>query len=260
MMTLNPHSYLHIRTVWVNRFLAIGLAVSLFPALSGCRKPVKLHPAQVSGFNDEFDGAKNASPWLQFKQQTFEQARSGGELRIIPNQHVVWWKADSGPMLYKRVKGNFRVSTRVRARSKKSPDRPPNSEYQFGGLIARSPGSDETGRENYVFSVVGYRGKYLSVETKTTRNDESEVEGPTWDSGDAELRICRINSTFVLLNRKIGSKEWKKAITYERRDLPPTLQVGPIAYSYAWKKVDLLARFEYVRYSPVTAMKDCFAD
>jgi hypothetical protein len=97
------------------------------------------------------------------------------------------------------------------------------------------------------------------VENKTTRDDVSYVDGPPWRSGDAELRICRVNARFHLYRRPIGGKAWEKTVSYKRPDLPKTLQVGPIAYALT-DAVDLRASFDWIRYAPVKSIEDCTKD
>ncbi|HHH12010.1 MAG TPA: hypothetical protein ENK23_08070 [Sorangium sp.] len=128
----------------------------------------------------------------------------------------------------------------------------------MGGLIARDPASDTSGKENYVFNVVGYRNGYLSVETKTTRDNHSEVVGPKWNSGDAELRICRLNEHFLVLKRHLGDARWRLADRYRRRDMPASLQVGPIAYTYTDQQ-NLQVFYDGVAFAPVRTEQDCYA-
>lgn len=226
---------------------------------TGCRSAPELQPAETEGFDDDFDGQELSKDWTVYDGEHFGREVKDGALHITPNANVVWYKADSGPMLSKLVKGNFRVTTSVKARSAKDPDQPVKGDYQFAGLIARDPASETTGEESYVFNVVGYRKSYYAVETKTTEDDESEVLGPKWPDGDAELRICRVNGKLLVLKRPIGGSSWELGTTYTRNDLPATLQVGPIAYTYtdAW---DLKASFDDVRFDGVSSEKDCYRD
>lgn len=96
----------------------------------------------------------------------------------------------------------------------------------------------------------------LSVETKTTRDGQSDYEGPPWPSGDADLRICRLGPTFRLYKRAIGDGAWTLGATYARDDLPAALQVGLNIYSIA-PRPDLLATFDEVRFAPAAAEADC---
>jgi hypothetical protein len=238
----------------VNRALLLALAASL----SACSEP--LPPADVAGLDDDFSSKEIDTAWQVLNGSSFERSQRDGQLVLTPTQNTVWYKADQGPGLVKRVSGNFRVSTTVRARKASDPNKAVDAGFQFAGIIARDPASDEgEAKESYVFNVVGYRGDYLSVETKTTKKDVSYVEGPEWDSGDAELRICRYNGEVSVYKRPIGEKEWQLGIAYKRKDLPATLQVGPIAYAYT-DKWDLQASFEEIRFAPVKTHEDCIAD
>lgn len=231
----------------------------LAPLMLGCDRPPELAPAATTGFDDEFDGKAVSSAWTVHDGERFRRELDDGALVLTPTANTVWYMADAGPGLFKKVKGNFRVSARVKARSAKAPNEPVGNGYQFAGLIARDPGSDTSGEENYVFNVVGYRKSYLSIETKTTEDDQSEVLGPKWGSGDAELRICRVNGKFLVLQRQLGGSDWALGTTYERNDLPAELQVGLIAYTYT-DRWDLRASFDWVRLAPVSTEKDCYAD
>jgi len=237
------------------RLLAIVLLASSSVA---CREP--LAPAEVTSFDDDFTGKELSPDWAVLNGASFDRRLDGGRLFMKPTKNTVWYKADQGSGLVKLVKGNFKVSSTVRAHKASDPDKPVDVGYQFGGLIARDPASDAAdAKESYVFNVVGYRGDYLSVETKTTERDHSEVQGPAWPSADAELRICRLDGTFRVYKRPIGDKSWELGFTYERSDLPATLQVGPIAYAFT-DKFDLDARFDEVKFAPVRTVDDCTTD
>ncbi len=234
-------------------------AVLLISVLA-CTPAPALEPADVAGADAMFGDGELGNGWTVVNDTDFSWEIVDGELVFTPHTHNVWWMEDQGPGILREVTGNFRVSTRVYARKASAPDEAVDSGYQFAGLIARDPASAAEGaEENYIFSVVGWRGDYMSAETKTTEDDVSIVAGPDWETGDAELRICRINGTFHLYNRPVGGDTWSEAITYERRDLPATLQVGPIAYTYT-NNWDLRARFDYVTFGPVGSLEDCIAD
>jgi hypothetical protein len=114
-----------------------------------------------------------------------------------------------------------------------------------------------------VFVVVGDRGPTIQTETKSTTNGASSVKGDDWPSGDAQLRLCRVGSMFHLYARPYEGGTWKVAAQwgppYDRKDLPETLQVGPIAY--AWTDTpDLRASFDFVRFAPAESEADCTKD
>jgi hypothetical protein len=183
-------------------------------------------------------------------------AVTGGQLRLTPNQYLLWYQQNQGTLVSKLVTGDFKVTSAIRARRASNPSLPPDQNIHLAGLMARKSGGPP---ENYVFIVVGDDVDDLSVETKTTTNNVSDYIGPSWGSGDAELRICRLGSTFRLYKRMIGAASWTLAITYDRPDLPSTLEVGPNVYA-ASATPDLVATWDEVRFEGVCDLAGCTED
>jgi hypothetical protein len=74
--------------------------------------------------------------------------------------------------------------------------------------------------------------------------------------GDTDLRLCRTGSTFRLAFRPAGFAEpWQPLSTFERPDLPATLQVGPTIHTDA--APDLIARFEGLAIEPLEPGAPC---
>jgi len=106
--------------------------------------------------------------------------------------------------------------------------------------------------------VVGFDENDLSVETKTTVDGRSTYVGPSWGSGDAELRICRVGATFATYKRPVGSSTWQEAERWERLDLPEVLQVGLNAYAIGGADgTDLTVTFEGATFAPAATLADC---
>ena len=173
-------------------------------------------------------------PWKWFQEELVGRARIGDTPTLHPVRETLWWNNIRGPMAYRYVTGDATISATVRTRSLANPDLPPAMEWQFGGLILRDPRGDALlSTENYVFNVVGFRGKRLQVETKDTRKGLSHVDAWNWPSGDAQLRIERQGSKFIMHARQDDSQPWRHLTAYERPDLPDTLQLGLILYAYS---------------------------
>ena len=213
--------------------------------------------APVNPMSDEFDGTSLDSSWNITRPELLDISVSGGELHLVAKEYSVWFDYEAGAALWKPISGSFKATTSVKARKESDPSQFVGREYQFGGVLAYNPASDTN--HNYVFVVVGDRGGYLSVETKSTTNNSSDVSGPEWPSGDAELRLCRVGSKFHLYKRAIGATTWTEATSYDRPDLPSTLNVGPFAYAYT-KTPDLRASFARVSIEPVSSVDDCSVD
>jgi hypothetical protein len=153
------------------------------------------------------------------------------------------------------VNGDFKITADVYTAKESDPSRPPGGDgsVQLSGLMVRD-GSG--GLENYVFIVVGDDGNGLSVETKNTVDGFSRYDGPSWGLAEAALRICRFGSTFNLYKRAVGSGHaWELADSFDRPDLPGTLQAGVNIYTDSTP--DLQARFENLIIEPVFAREDC---
>jgi hypothetical protein len=207
----------------------------------------------VAVFSDEFDGTGLDPSWQVFRPELVDLTVGAGALSITPNQRVLWFDESQGALVHKRITGDFTVTATVRARSAAAPAQPPSMPIHLGGLMVRSAVPVGQGNlEDYVFIVAGYDVNDLSVETKTTVDGSSTYEGPSWPSGDAELRICRLGATFRLYKRAIGAGTWTLARTYTRNDLSGAVQVGPNAYANS-DSPDLVVSFDQVVFSDASA-------
>ena len=235
--------------------------------LLGTLACAKTTPVNTSAlpFFDDFEANALSADWQILNGEAFALQLEGGELGLTPNRNTVWYQKDQGPGVVRMVRGDFKLSTSTRARKRTNPSTGVDAGYQFSGIIVRDPASDSMlSGENYVFSVVGYRGDYLSAETKTTVDGHSTVLGPAWPSSDADLRICRVGSTFSLHDRpysgsRTATGAWHLATRYDRPDLPEAVQAGLIAYAFT-DAFDLHATFSHVAIEPITSLEDCTRD
>jgi hypothetical protein len=222
----------------------------------------------VSGFggesrlprSDRFNGRMLDRSWSTVQPDLVSARVRDGALSLTLRGPALWFNASVGALMFKPVSGNFKATTTVRTRSQSEPDQPPTAAIRLGGLMARDPASDETQIQNYVHVVVGNGPDgVLAVEHKTTTNNNSVYEAPPWPSSDAQLRICRVGSTYSLYKRPLGSKAWQLAASYERPDLPETLQVGADVYSPN-APPDLRARWNEITFQRVTDPRGCTSD
>jgi hypothetical protein len=104
------------------------------------------------------------------------------------------------------------------------------------------------------------RSAVPGVEVKSTTNNNSVFEEPAWSNPlAADLRICRVGSSFQLYKRIPGDPTWTLAKIYDRPDLPVTLQVGP-ALNYSGPDDDLDVAFERITFAPIASAADCTSD
>jgi len=168
---------------------------------------------------------------------------------------LLWFNEERGVLFYRDVTGDFRATATVRTWSASDPSAAPGQDgtIQLAGLMART----EIPAENYVFIVSGSIGMSTGLETKTTTSSRSVyVQRGLPTGGDAELRLCRVGPTFELSWRHVDSTEaWTLMSTFDRRDMPQTLQVG--ANIYTDSVPDLVARFEDLKIEPLSPGRPC---
>lgn len=218
-------------------------------------------PQNIGALSDDFSGAALDPSWSFFHDDVADAVVENGAMTVRMTMPRLWFNNTTAALVYKPVTGNFKVTSRVHARKVSNSAEAPTLQYQLGGLMTRDPhGTDQGGQENYILFVVGHDGNDLSVEHKTTVNSQSDFFGPTWPSSDAELRICRVDTTFRLYKREIGANTWTFDIMYERPDLPATLQVGATVYGNANGMVDLQVSYDEITFAEATTEGDCSAD
>lgn len=209
--------------------------------------------------SDTFDGDALSAAWSTIADGNLDVRVADGRMSMTVTNDALWFNERRGTAVVQEVRGDFKMTATVHARMTSDPSLPPDRFVHLGGLMARD---GRSAAENYVFIVVGWDEQDLSVETKTTVDGVSTYVGPAWPSGDAQLRICRLGSSFVLLKRIVGVTTWTLATTYERPDLPDTLQVGPNAYAVSDPGItpDLTVSFDEVIFADVENLADCRAD
>jgi hypothetical protein len=199
----------------------------------------------VPGFED----------WQLINPQAVRVSVDGGALVLDLVGSVIWFNADKGVLFYRDVTGDFRATATVRTSKTSDPSAPPGQDgsVQLAGLMART----EVPAENSVFIASGSIGKSTGLETKTTESSRSiYLQRGLPTGGDAELRLCRIGSTFLLWWRHVDSNEdWTHMSTLDRKDMPATLQVG--ANIYTDGVPDITARFEHLTIEPIPHGAGC---
>jgi hypothetical protein len=199
----------------------------------------------VPGFED----------WQLINPQAVRVSVDGGALVLDLVGSVIWFHADKGVLFYRDVTGDFRATAAVRTSKSSDPSAPPGQDgsVQLAGLMART----EVPAENSVFIVSGSIGQSTGLETKTTESSRSiYIQRGLPTGGDAELRLCRIGSTFLLWWRHVDSnEEWTHMSTLDRKDMPATLQVG--ANIYTDGVPDITARFEHLTIETIPLGAGC---
>ncbi len=213
-----------------------------------------LHSASLANdlapLSDEFDSPSSLANWLRINEteQWFADQLEGldistsetGRMVLMPYT-VVWFNNWRGPLVYKEVTGDFVVTTDIRATGRDGSS-VPQTQFSLAGLMIRTPrnitpATWTTGGENYIFLSMGHGnngGSGFQFEVKTTTNSNSTLILSNNIADNALLQIARLGD-YVIVLRKESGQPWAVHDRYNRSDMPPTLQVGAVAYTN-WEK------------------------
>lgn len=181
----------------------------------------------ISDLSDTFDGPSLDPSWSVHRPEILTSTIVGGELRIQNSGLAAWFSDGEGQMIYKLVTGDFTVTCLARTEDADNPGLPPPLSWHLGGLIVRDPAST-SGQANWLHLVVGSAtsGVPIALEDKNTVNSMSILRLTPLTSPEAELRIDRIGSQIDMYYRTASVDPWSLVRSFDRPDLPETLQVG----------------------------------
>jgi hypothetical protein len=236
-------------------------------------------PDDMAALSDEFENPGSLKNWKNLGdvercpdrvEKIDVNKTSAGHLYIVP-QSGAWWAGYHGIFLFKEVKGDFVITTRVKVTGKSGGE--PANIWTISGLLLRSPASltpsSEQRKENWIYVMTG-RGpdEGRVVDAKSTMDSNNEWDITPAQPGWYELRIARLGPLFVAMCRADGA-EWMLRKRIFRSDLPETLQAGinvtsdfklsasmPAAQYNAElfpgkSQADSVTLFDYVRFSRV---------
>ena len=192
--------------------------------------------------------------WQLINPQDVDIGSTDAGLAMTLNKRALWFQASKGVLFYTTISGNFRITSTVETQktSDSSQDPGGNGITELAGLMARAVRTSE----NYVFVAVGADASGFTVETKSTTNNHSKFEQPTWASGDAELKLCRVGDDFTLWKREVNSgDDFTLAATYKRPDLAGELELG--ANIYADATPDITALYPDLTIDPLDPGETC---
>lgn len=238
-----------------------GLADCTVEALNQAYPPSGCAAAQ--GFSDEFEDPCSLSAWAQenlsYTETDIDDSVAGNlSVRFLETtpRYSAWYENYTAPLLHKPVTGNFLVVTRVNAHHVEGEQLAPSSWFNSAGLMMRDPAS-VGGNQNWLVYNLGYQFEFVGTEGKTTDNSSSVLTLlPTDGRYEGRLAACRYGATFRMFRHIDGDAGWRLDHTYQRADLPATLDVGLMAN--VWElPATTHAEFEYVRLTVPTAESDC---
>lgn len=213
------------------------------------------------GTSDEFDDPCTLSRWTLEGEDSFLSydidATTPGHMTVVPRQGV-WTNNQRAFIAYKEATGNFVAMAHVTASGTTVPADAPLSPFNSAGLIARRPQGMGNGQESWVMYDVGRQQSAVGVEAKSTTDGASNLFLMS-GARSGRISLCRVGSTFYLSkNLEDDGTTWTRTHTFDRPDMPVTVQLGVVANAY--DNPDLTATFDYVRFGTPQTDADCTAD
>jgi len=233
------------------------------------------NPIDLASLSDEFDSDASLKGWKTLSETEGLPNRvesveiAGGNLSIVPRSGA-WWAGYHGIYLFKEVKGDFAITTRVKVTGRTAEE--PTRIWTISGLLVRkavdaqSPPGDV--KENWIYVMTG-RGPEAArvVDAKSTVANSNQWDITPAQPGWYELRVARLGPLFVILVRPDGGA-WSVRKRIFREDFPESLQAGINVTSdfdvsvtmpaskynsqlFPESKTDGLTKFDYVRFARV---------
>jgi len=218
-----------------------ALAANAQPAM------VATQATTLDTYSDDFNNTTSLSNWQQFHtvENYPDKIRSmtveNGILSLQP--YASGWYADyQAPFLFKTIAGDFDVRAKVKV-SGTNGDLP-SSEWSLAGLMVRQAKRStsenwQPRHENWLFITTGIaepKGVPM-FEVKTTNNSMSNLKLRPARKGWVELRVVRVQASFIMMYRYEG-EPWTILERFYRPLMPPQVQVGLNAYS-GWNQLPM---------------------
>lgn len=207
--------------------------------------------------SDDFGDAAIDPSWVVEADGAAISEGADGMVFFPPNNSgtgAAWGGTDRGPIVYKLVTGDFRVTADVRAHNDAGDDLPPQQSVRFymAGLIILDPRLDQV---DAIDCGIGSWNNDLTFQTKNTIAGATTLYASSALSGagttgvdtpayeiipdpadtfiEARLRMCREGQIFNVHVSYDGGSSWAHSRTYDRtaNPLAAELHVGLMTYS-----------------------------
>lgn len=168
----------------------------------------------------------------------FDQTNAD-QLTLMP-WTTSWYQNYRSNLLFKELTGDFVFTTNVTVTNRAGSGLPSSAYSLSGAMIRAATGVTQAnwtiGLENYIFLAIGRgtSGSTFQFERKSTTNSSSSLNLSAISGNEATIRFVRIDNAVIVLLQLPGGN-FSVIHRYNRPDLPPTLQVGLVAYTDYFK-------------------------
>jgi hypothetical protein len=194
----------------------------------------------LRSLSTRFDRPESLQGWQELQVEGWV---AKWETPIVENSSLVlqpkssgWFEDNQAGHLYREVRGDFIVTTRIRVEGTQKPM--PQRSFSLAGLLIREPrtftkASWTPKNENWLFFSIGtaFPAGLSQFEIKSTSNSLSTLKIFDAKEGWMRLKVARSGELFTLLYQEESSDQWKVLDQFIRPDLPETLNVGLTAYA-----------------------------
>jgi len=214
--------------------------ISRFKAFELCTPATIVAPTTTTttmpdSRDDTFDGSMLDPEWSVLHPSLVTISVSGGALHLTPTATGapdIWFNSGEGPLVYKEVTGDFVVQATLTTRDPAMTANPPPPQYRLAGILARDPSSTPASSNTVHVAIgAGSSGQGTSYEYKSTDDSVSDWAATPTASPSGQVRLRRTGATIDMSWRPDALASWTVIQTFNRPDLPATLQVGPMVYS-----------------------------
>lgn len=258
---------------YIKRLIIALTVIICISLINGCSTNKGAKPEQLddlAALSDEFDDTSTLEQWLtatdvsnirneeKFITSMDINQTSEGSLYIVPAAGS-WYSRNTGHLSYKKIKGDFTVTMRVKVTGKTSPI--PTGAFDLAGLMARSPSLVDgevvpPTKENWEYHSTGGEGNKRILDFKTTVNSSSSFRIKEVNSEWIILRMSRVGTKIVKLYKEDDQGEWQLASMNDRPDLPEELQVGVCVLTNLNGEPDHTIAIDYIRFNRPALSKD----
>ncbi|MGE0325497.1 MAG: hypothetical protein AB7K71_13255 [Polyangiaceae bacterium] len=236
-----------------------------------------------TGLDDEFNDPCTLSQWTaenfpvsaaSYDVGTTESGFLTISFSASTPANTAWYAGYVGPILHKRVTGNFWVMAEVHAQNINDANAAPTGSYNSAALLVR----DVTTPGHWLMHSVGHhggnsngpgaglpggcpnQGQYVGVgsEDKITVNQASTLCLNPTATSRGRLAICRVGTRFHMLQKLDGESAWTETNTFTHDQIGTEMDVGPVANGWGVPP-DVSSRFDWIHFGVPGSDADCSA-
>ena len=190
---------------------------------------VKSIVENISKNNNESNvSGKAVNDWQYMSRNLFVTYQNEDTITMIPLMKCWWEDEKSGGMLFKEMKGDFSIETKINI-TKGNTAEMPDKGFQQAGIIIRKK---EDQKENYTFLSIGTGGNPTpKISFKKTTESKSKTFAEKMENMHGWLRLEKKGNKIVAFHKSEINNEYKKIGEFANDWLNSAIQIGLAVYA-----------------------------